>query len=123
MESRLGETLAAIAGSEGFQVTVPYCRPDEMIRGIRQLTELRPGAELSPLQNLALIENARRVIVKTAAIPEARDSLSAQAALPRWRHLRRASPAAADAYAAVLGYLGLDVPQCLVEEPDVDQLD
>ena len=121
MDEDLQARLEAIAAGAGFRTAGPYCSQREMLQGIRELSVAAETAPLSDVQRLALLENLRRIIVKTAPAPSSGPSVAAQSGLPRWRRLREASLPAAAAYAAVLGYLELAVPQCLTEEPDDDR--
>jgi hypothetical protein len=117
MENPVAETLRRLASEAGFDVSKAFCSVTEMREGIRQLGALSEGAVLTEMQRLALCENVRMVILRTAAVPNARPSLIAQSRLRRWGFLRAASPDAADAHVAVLGWLGIEPPASLMEEP------
>jgi hypothetical protein len=104
----------SLAARAGFVTSAPYCSHEEMVRGIRALEGLPDAAVPTEQMALALLENLRRLLHTTAARSGREGSLAAQSRLPRWNHLRRISPNAADAYAAVLRYHQVEVPQCPV---------
>jgi hypothetical protein len=108
-----GEVLA-LAVSAGFAVDVAYCSHNQMVLGIRALERLAEGELPSDEMERALLENLRLVLQTTAAAEGRGGSLAVQSRLPRWTHLRQISPSAADAYAAVLRYHQVEVPECLV---------
>lgn len=118
LDADLRETLVNLAARAGFEVANEYCTGEQMRIGIRQIAGLAPGAAPTAGQRLALMENLRLVIVVTAIVPGAQRSVAAQAALPRWGHLRAASIHAAEAYAAVLSHLGVEVPEWLLGDVD-----
>jgi hypothetical protein len=64
---------------------------------------------------LALLENVRRAMYKTAATGAVK-SVRTQSELSRWKLLRAASPGAADAYTAVLTYFDIAVPEWIKGE-------
>lgn len=114
MDAELRETLANLAAQAGFELADEYCSGEQMRVGVRQIASLVPGATITAGQRRALMENVRLVILGTATVPGAQRSVAAQAALPRWEHLRAASIHAAEAYAAVLSHLGVEVPEWLL---------
>ena len=117
MDAELRETLANLAAQAGFEVADEYCSGEQMRVGVRQIASLVPGATITAGQRRALMENVRLVILGTATVPGAQRSV-AQAALPRWEHLRAASIHAAEAYATVLSHLGVEVPEWLFGDVD-----
>ena len=114
MDGTLGDELRQICEAAGFRLDLEYATQAAMIRGIREIDDIRSGDQLSPDQRAALIENLRLVVIKTCTngfLP----SVRAQSMLPRWRFLRAASPSAADAFAAVLTRLTLPIPASLMQ--------
>ena len=109
----LGRAVSAIAASAGFALERSYCDDEEMRQGIREIERLPPEASLNDLQGAALLENLRRVFLRTARIPGAADPMAKQASRSRWRFLTAASPQGASAYAAVLRLFGVPVPDYL----------
>jgi hypothetical protein len=116
MQSDARVRLIALAESSGFRLGEPYCSQAEMREGVRQVERLAAGATLTGSQRLALLENLRLVVLRTAAAPNPRQPLTAQSRLRRWEHLRAAAPHAADAYVAVLGLFEIEAPECLLAE-------
>lgn len=108
--------MDAICKAARFDLHVIYASPEQMTRGVREVNALAAGERLSELQANALKENVRRAMVRTAArgfLP----SIAAQASLHRWLFLRQASPEAASAFLAVVGYVGLPAPGWAAQEP------
>ena len=110
--------LANLAADAGFDVTQDYCSAPDLIIPIREIERMPVGTQLSALQRQALLENLRRLIMRTASAQKAAPSVAVQSRLHRWRHLRSVSREAADAMVAVLGYLEIDVPQYLRGDGD-----
>ncbi|MFN0093586.1 MAG: hypothetical protein ACKVVT_02265 [Dehalococcoidia bacterium] len=115
MDRDLAERMAAIAAECGFETGRSFCASGEMVAGIRAAESLPEGASLNDALARALLENLRLVILRSAANRGAQASLAEQAQLHRWKHLRPLSSQAADAYAAVLRYPGVEVPECLMQ--------
>ena len=116
MDEELSRRMATIAARAGFDVSTNYCSRVEMVSGIRAIQQLPPGGPLPDSLGRALLENLRLVILKSAANERLAAALAQQASLARWTHLRPVSIEAADAYALVLRYHSVEVPQCLLEQ-------
>ena len=108
------EELIELAARFGFDISHPYCDRADLVRAVRELDALAAGGTLTDTHRLALRENVRRVLLRTAAAPRPVPSLAAQSRLPRWRHLRTASPEGADVLAGVLLWGGIEVPEWLL---------
>ena len=118
MNETYRQRIARIAQDAGFDITIQVASDGDMRDGIRQVERLEHGVALTELQRLGLIENLRLALQRTASKEGAAGSVLAQSRLARWRFLRAASPAAADAYVAVLGHFGLNVPDYLRDASD-----
>lgn len=110
------DEMLAIARAFGFGVACHYCTAAEMTQDIRELATKPEGEPLTDIQRRALLENLRRIILRTASSHIGRGPVDAQSRKPRWKFLVEASPSGADTFVAVLRYLDLDVPAYLVEE-------
>jgi hypothetical protein len=102
-----------VAESHGFDLWTPWASDLELRDGIREVDGLARGSTLTEQQRRALMENVRRVFLRTASAPEPAPSLAAQAKLYRWWFLRQASAEAANAYAALLAYFDIGLPDSL----------
>ena len=107
------QAIVSVVMRAGFEIAHEYCSLSELVIPIRELEHFAQGGAITDLQRRALLENLRRLIMKTAMSGNAAASLAVQSRLSRWRHLRSASEEAADALVAVLGHFELDVPQYL----------
>jgi hypothetical protein len=115
MDRELQRILVELARSHGFEVTVQYLAPNEMTRLIPDFHSFPPNQILDVPHRMALLQNLCRVILKTCCSHHPA-SIQTQSRLYRFRFLRQAMPEAADAYAAVLGYLGIEVPNYLLKD-------
>ena len=113
MEGALERELRDICDAAGFSLKFEYATRGDMIVGIREIGELRPRATLTDAQGLALMENLRRAILRTASTGF-RPSLEAQSRLSRWIFLADVSPEGRVAFVRVLTRLGSPVPSILV---------
>lgn len=80
-----------------FDLRTPYATLADMVRVVRRLESgaLPSGYTLDPLERLALMENVRRLLVKTLPAAGVK-SAQAVAAKPRWRFIAQI-PEARDA--------------------------
>ena len=118
MPGQLRAILQDLARDKGFIASEEeYASVTEMVASIREIEDMTPGMPLSDVQCRSLMENVRRIIVRTAYSLDAVDSVRIQSRLWRWNFLRDASPRAADAYVEVLRYFEIEPPTCLFEGP------
>jgi hypothetical protein len=118
MDDDLQGDLARLAAGLGFDVGFEFATPEEMAAGIREIAALAPGDQLTDLRRRALLQNVSALIRVTCTTRGRSESIRRQSQLPRFRHLRGVMPQAADAYGAVLRYLGIEVPHCLRGDPE-----
>ena len=114
MDGALERELRDTCEAAGFSLKFEYAPRGDMIAGIREIDELSLGATLTEGQRLALMENLRRAILRTASTGF-RPSLEAQARLSRWNFLGEVSPEGRVAFVRVLRRLGATVPTSLAE--------
>ncbi|MFN0148200.1 MAG: hypothetical protein ACKVT1_16995 [Dehalococcoidia bacterium] len=113
MDRDLQRILIQLAVDRGFDPTVEYLPQAEMTRLIPDFRTFAPDHMLDDTHGRALLQNLCLVITGTAATRNHPGSVKKQSTLKRWDYLRQVMPEAAEAYAAVLGYLGIPVPHCL----------
>ena len=109
MDLLFQQGLVELAADHGFDVTVRYASAADLVAGVRQIEDLPLGSSLADLQCRALLQNLAQVIRGTCASGQ-KGAIRVQANLYRFRFLRATMPLAADAYAVVLGEVGVDVP-------------